>query len=108
MTKKLTSKLKPYGVIMGVIVALSGCASIAGAPTNSVADKTAGSMCATSGAALQSMVVAGAIKALEKVKPEAEVMHTVCNETSPAAAITMGETKAYEAIIDAAAPYMGD
>lgn len=98
-------------LISAAVFGLSGCANLAPSTTTAqanTADKTAGAICATTGAALQSMVIAGATAALMKIKPAAEALRPACNASNPSSAITAAEAQAYTKIIDAAAPYMGD
>jgi hypothetical protein len=97
--------MKLHYLIFPIAVIASGC-SITPA-SQPVAQKSAAAVCATTGAALQSMVVAGAASALAKIKPEAEILYPICNTSSPSGAVTAAEAKAYTDIIEAAAPYMG-
>jgi len=97
--------MKLHYLVFPIAVIASGCSIT---PTSQpVAQKTAAAVCATTGAALQSMVVAGAEGALAKIKPEAEILYPICNAKNPSGALTAAEAKAYTAIMDAAAPYMG-
>lgn len=91
-----------------VLLSMMGCANIVPVSQHSNAQKTAGAICSSTGAALQAMVIAGAQGALQRVKPEAKVLLPLCNQATPDGAVTAAEAKAELAIVTAAAPYMGD
>lgn len=89
------------------VVILSGCNLATNPATQPTATKSATAICATAGAALQAMVVAGAQGALTKLKSEAEILEPVCTAPSASKGITKAQADAYTAIISAAAPYLG-
>ncbi len=99
--------MKMHYLIFPIAVIASGCALHTPVSTTPTAQKSAGAICATTGAALQSMVVAGASGALQSVKPEAGVLAPICEAKSPSGAVTAAQAQAYEKIIEAAAPYIG-
>lgn len=91
-------------VMLASVATLAGCGTLD--TSTQTAAQGAGAACATAGAALQSMVVAGATAAIAKVKPDAEVLNPVCTAHTPGAALTAAEQAALAAIAAAAAPYM--
>ena len=99
--------MRLHYLIFPIAVIASGCSVTAPVGTLPVAQKTAGAICATTGAALQSMVVAGASGALQAIKPDAEVLAPICVSKTPTGAVTAAQSAAYEKIIAAAAPYLG-
>lgn len=99
--------MKLHYLIFPIAVIASGCSVTAPVSTMPAAQKTAGAICATTGAALQSMVVAGASGALQAIKPDAEELEPICTEKTPSGAITAAQSAAYEKIIEMAAPYIG-
>ena len=99
--------MKLHYLIFPIAVIASGCAIHAPVSSMPTAQKSAGAICATTGAALQSMVVAGASAALKTIKPAAEVLAPICEAKSPTGAVTAAQAQAYEKIIEEAAPYLG-
>jgi len=99
--------MRLHYLIFPIAVIASGCSVQSPVSTLPAAQKTASAICATTGAALQAMVVAGASGALQKIKPEAMVLYPVCNSKTPSGAVTAAESEAYTKIIEVAAPYLG-
>ena len=99
--------MRLHYLIFPIAVIASGCSVTTPVSTLPTAQKTAGAICATTGAALQSMVVAGASGALQAIKPDAEVLAPICESKTPTGAVTAAQSAAYEKIIAAAAPYLG-
>ena len=99
--------MKLHYLIFPIAVIASGCSLTSPGSTAPTAQKTAGAICATTGAALQSMVVAGASGALQAIKPDAKVLEPICESKTPTGAVTAAQSAAYEKIIAAAAPYLG-
>jgi hypothetical protein len=99
--------MKLHYLIFPLAVIASGCSVTSPVSTLPTAQKTASAICASTGAALQAMVVAGASGALQKIKPEAMVLYPVCNAKTPSGAVTAAESQAYAKIIEVAAPYLG-
>ena len=99
--------MKLHYLVFPMAVIASGCALHTPVSAIPTAQKSAGAICATTGAALQSMVVAGASGALKTIKPDAEVLAPICESKTPTGAVTAAQSAAYEKIIAAAAPYLG-
>ena len=99
--------MRLHYLIFPIAVIASGCSATTPISTLPTAQKTAGAICATAGAALQSMVVAGASGALQAIKPDAKVLEPICESKTPTGAVTAAQSAAYEKIIAAAAPYIG-
>jgi hypothetical protein len=97
--------MKLHYLVFPIAVIASGCGITPA--SQPVAQKSAAAVCATTGAALQSMVVAGATGALAKIKPEAEILYPICSASTPSGAVSAAEAGAYTRIIEAAAPYLG-
>ena len=99
--------MKLHYLIFPIAVIASGCSVTPHVNDVPAAQKTASAICASTGAALQAMVVAGATGAIAKVKPEAVLLAPVCAQKKPTEAITAAQSEAYTKIINAAAPYLG-
>ncbi len=86
-------------------LALGGCATLESLPQNTTAAKTAGSVCATAGAAFQAIKLDLPDK-LPQARKAYTILEPYCTAATPGAAMTAAEAKAYQEIVTLAAPYL--